>query len=190
MALSLPVSYTHLTLSPIFIVTYLLVCLFLLSSCKVRNYFPYSSNIPKYPYLCSRYNKEKALMKEDPRHITISEFNYPLPDERIAKFPLPVRDQSKLLLYRHGDCLLYTSSSSTIATLYLSMFLLCFSSREYIHNPTPIQSNRRSFTDYLSVNMPIPVSYTHLDVYKRQLSKRCMEQNMPKKLPSRPIPTT
>lgn len=42
-------------------------------------------------------------MKEDPRHIRISEFNYPLPDERIAKFPLPVRDQSKLLLYRHGE---------------------------------------------------------------------------------------
>ena len=36
-------------------------------------------------------------MKEDPRHIRISEFNYPLPDERIAKFPLSVRDQSKLL---------------------------------------------------------------------------------------------
>ena len=42
-------------------------------------------------------------MKEDPRHIRISEFNYLLPDERIAKFPLPVRDQSKLLLYRHGE---------------------------------------------------------------------------------------
>lgn len=42
-------------------------------------------------------------MKEDPRHIHISEFNYPLPDERIAKFPLPVRDRSKLLLYRHGE---------------------------------------------------------------------------------------
>lgn len=42
-------------------------------------------------------------MKEDPRHIRICEFNYPLPDERIAKFPLPVRDQSKLLLYRHGE---------------------------------------------------------------------------------------
>ena len=42
-------------------------------------------------------------MKEDPRHIRISEFNYPLPDERIAKFPLSVRDQSKLLLYRHGE---------------------------------------------------------------------------------------
>ena len=42
-------------------------------------------------------------MKEDPKHIRISEFNYPLPDERIAKFPLPVRDQYKLLLYRHGE---------------------------------------------------------------------------------------
>lgn len=42
-------------------------------------------------------------MKQDPKHIRISEYNYPLPDERIAKFPLPVRDQSKLLLYRHGE---------------------------------------------------------------------------------------
>ena len=40
-------------------------------------------------------------MKEDPRHIRISEFNYPLPDERIAKFPLSVRDQSKLLSLIH-----------------------------------------------------------------------------------------
>lgn len=42
-------------------------------------------------------------MKQDPKHIHISEFNYPLPDERIAKFPLPVRDQSKLLVYRQGE---------------------------------------------------------------------------------------
>ena len=41
-------------------------------------------------------------MKENPKHIRISEYNYPLPEERIAKFPLPVRDQSKLLVYRQG----------------------------------------------------------------------------------------
>ncbi len=40
---------------------------------------------------------------EDTKHIKISEFNYPLPDERIAKFPLATRDQSKLLIYRHGE---------------------------------------------------------------------------------------
>lgn len=47
--------------------------------------------------------KRNKEMKEDPKHIRIREFNYPLPDERIAKFPLPERDQSKLLLYRHGE---------------------------------------------------------------------------------------
>lgn len=34
--------------------------------------------------------------------IRIEEFNYNLPDERIAKYPLPVRDGSKLLLYSDG----------------------------------------------------------------------------------------
>ncbi len=34
--------------------------------------------------------------------IRIEDFNYPLPDERIAKFPLSKRDTSKLLLYRNG----------------------------------------------------------------------------------------
>ena len=38
----------------------------------------------------------------DPRHIQIADYNYPLPDERIAKFPLEQRDQSKLLIYEHG----------------------------------------------------------------------------------------
>ena len=42
-------------------------------------------------------------MSEDTKHICISDYNYPLPDERIAKFPLTERDHSKLLLYKHGD---------------------------------------------------------------------------------------
>ncbi len=42
-------------------------------------------------------------MISDPRHIRISDYNYPLPDERIAKFPMARRDHSKLLVYRHGE---------------------------------------------------------------------------------------
>ena len=42
-------------------------------------------------------------MISDPRHIKISDYNYPLPDELIARFPLPQRDHSKLLLYKHGE---------------------------------------------------------------------------------------
>lgn len=36
------------------------------------------------------------------RHIDINDFDYPLPDERIARFPLAGRSDSKLLVYRNG----------------------------------------------------------------------------------------
>ncbi|WP_439879970.1 S-adenosylmethionine:tRNA ribosyltransferase-isomerase [Pontibacter sp. MBLB2868] len=39
----------------------------------------------------------------DPKKLAIKDFVYELPDERIAKFPLPERDQSKLLQYRKGE---------------------------------------------------------------------------------------
>lgn len=37
------------------------------------------------------------------KNIHITDYNYELPDERIAKFPLKERDHSKLLIYRHGE---------------------------------------------------------------------------------------
>ena len=37
------------------------------------------------------------------KSINISEFDYPLPDERIAKFPLEERSSSKLLIYNKGE---------------------------------------------------------------------------------------
>ena len=39
----------------------------------------------------------------DTKQIHISDYNYALPDERIAKFPIAQRDHSKLLVYRHGE---------------------------------------------------------------------------------------
>ena len=34
--------------------------------------------------------------------LLIEDYNYPLPDDRIAKYPLTQRDHSKLLVYRNG----------------------------------------------------------------------------------------
>ncbi len=47
-------------------------------------------------YFCSH-------MKTDIQQIRIEDYTYPLPDERIAKFPLTRRDESKLLLYKDGQ---------------------------------------------------------------------------------------
>ena len=37
------------------------------------------------------------------QHIKLSDYSYNLPDERIAKFPLSKRDESKLLIYQKGE---------------------------------------------------------------------------------------
>lgn len=42
-------------------------------------------------------------MSNKTQQIRIEEYDYPLPDERIAKFPLVKRDESKLLLYKDGQ---------------------------------------------------------------------------------------
>lgn len=42
-------------------------------------------------------------MDKNIQHIRIEAYDYDLPDERIAKFPLEKRDESKLLLYRDGE---------------------------------------------------------------------------------------
>ncbi|MBE6299597.1 MAG: S-adenosylmethionine:tRNA ribosyltransferase-isomerase [Bacteroidales bacterium] len=41
-------------------------------------------------------------MDKEYKKISMESYDYPLPDERIAKFPLPQRDTSKLLLYKGG----------------------------------------------------------------------------------------
>ncbi len=42
-------------------------------------------------------------MHEETKHIQIADYDYPLPDGRIAKYPKAERDTSKLLLYRNGE---------------------------------------------------------------------------------------
>ncbi len=57
-------------------------------------------------YLCNdkitTFHSTVDKIKEN-QPIFIQDFDYPLPDERIAKFPLAQRDASKLLVYRQGN---------------------------------------------------------------------------------------
>ena len=55
------------------------------------------------------------------QNIAIAEYDYPLPDERIAKYPLTKRDSSKLLLYRSGDV-----SEDVFSSLPNNFFRFCY----------------------------------------------------------------
>jgi S-adenosylmethionine:tRNA ribosyltransferase-isomerase len=47
-------------------------------------------------------HEKKTETLHSVQQIRINEYNYPLPDERIAKFPLIRRDLSRLLVYKNG----------------------------------------------------------------------------------------
>ena len=62
--------------------------------------------------------------KIHPSKIGIQEFQYILPDDRIARFPLEQRDQSKLLIYREGNIeeVVYQHLADHIPTKSLILF--------------------------------------------------------------------
>jgi len=59
---------------------------------------------PYFSYFCTV--KLISILVNEPKEnqpLYIDEFDYPLPDERIAKFPLHSRDASKLLVYKNAS---------------------------------------------------------------------------------------
>ncbi len=75
--------------------------------------------------------------------ILIEEYNYPLPDERIAKYPLAERDQSKLLIYRDGqvseDCFYNVGEYLPIGSLLICNNTRVIQARLEFHKTTATQ---------------------------------------------------
>jgi len=60
----------------------------------------------------------------DPRNISIQDFTYHLPDERIARYPLNERDASKLLIYKNESIAedIYANLADYLPTSSLLIF--------------------------------------------------------------------
>jgi S-adenosylmethionine:tRNA ribosyltransferase-isomerase len=70
-------------------------------------------------------------MPESLRNIRIEDYNYPLPAEQIAQFPLDIRDQSKLLILK--DHILSESNFSNIADYLPADSLLISNETRVVH---------------------------------------------------------
>jgi len=68
---------------------------------------------------------------KDIQQINIEDYNYDLPDHRIARFPAEVRDEAKLLEYRSGD--LSHRSFLSMADVLPSDAMLVFNNTRVIH---------------------------------------------------------
>src|SRR5689334_8588737 len=66
----------------------------------------------------------------DPRKISIKEYTYSLPEEKIAKYPLAERDASKLLIYKDGS--ITESVYIKIATHIPASSLLIFNNTKVV----------------------------------------------------------
>ena len=76
-------------------------------------------------------------MIKEVQNISIEDYNYPLPDERIAKYPLSERDASKLLVLKNGD--ITSSNFKNISDFLPKDSLLIF-------NETKVVRARLQFT--------------------------------------------
>ena len=65
-----------------------------------------------------------------PKYLAIKDYTYDLPDERVARYPLSERDQSKLLVYESGT--ISTSSYSSIEQFIPSGTLLVFNNTKVV----------------------------------------------------------
>ncbi|MEI6880874.1 MAG: S-adenosylmethionine:tRNA ribosyltransferase-isomerase [Bacteroidota bacterium] len=67
----------------------------------------------------------------NPRDLSIKDFSYDLPDERIAQFPLEARDQSKLLVYNNSQ--ISETLFNQLSSLLKAGYALYFNNTRVIH---------------------------------------------------------
>ncbi|MFP4557157.1 MAG: S-adenosylmethionine:tRNA ribosyltransferase-isomerase [Bacteroidales bacterium] len=85
-------------------------------------------------------------MKEEYINIDVNEYDYPLSDERIAKYPLKNRNNSKLLVYKNKD--VYNLIFTSIKELLFPGDLLVF-------NNTKVVQARLQFTKHTGAKIEI-----------------------------------
>ena len=115
---------------------------------------------------------------EDTKHIQIKDYNYELPDERIAKFPLSQRDQSKLLVYRQGKV---SDDIFTSLPHYLPEgALMIFNNTKVIQARLHFRKDTGALIEVFCLEPAIPHDYVLMFQQTARCSWLCMVGNLKK----------
>lgn len=117
-------------------------------------------------------------MKENPKQLRIEAYNYALPDERIAKYPLQERDQSKLLVYRHGE--IEESHFTTLPEYIGSHSLMVFNNTKVIQARLHFRKETGALIEVFCLEPLIPHDYVLNFQQTHHVAWLCMIGNLKK----------
>lgn len=121
-----------------------------------------------------QYQQEKM----DERHLKIADYDYPLPDERIAKYPIERRDRSKLLVYRKGEV---TQDVFCRLTDYLPKgALMVFNNTKVIQARIRFRKETGAQIEVFLLEPMLPADYEQMFQTKKRCSWVCLVGNLKK----------
>ena len=114
----------------------------------------------------------------DTKHIKTVDYDYALPDERIAKFPLARRDHSKLLIYEHGK--VYEDIFYNLPDHLPKHALMVFNNTRVIQARMHFRKETGALIEVFLMEPAAPTDYEQMFQTKGKCSWLCMIGNLKK----------
>lgn len=108
--------------------------------------------------------------------IKISDFNYTLPDDRIAKYPLPDRDGSKLLIYKDGQ--VSDDAFKNIAEILPEDSIIVFNDTKVVPARLHFQRETGAHIEIFCLEPVVPKEYVSMFAVTDRCRWRCIVGNV------------
>ena len=112
------------------------------------------------------------------KSISISDFDYPLPDERIAKFPLEERSSSKLLIYDKGK--ISHRQFANLGEVLPEGTLLVFNNTKVVRARLVMHKESGARIEVFCLEPHAPADYEHAFAIKGSAEWSCIVGNLKK----------
>ena len=112
------------------------------------------------------------------KSISISDFDYPLPDERIAKFPLEERSSSKLLIYNKGE--ISHRQFANLGEVLPEGTLLVFNNTKVVRARLVMHKESGARIEVFCLEPHAPADYEHAFAIKGSAEWSCIVGNLKK----------
>ena len=124
------------------------------------------------------YKENKEQAKMNIKEISIKDYNYELPDERIAKFPKAERDHSKILIYNKGNVV--EDTFYNIVNFLPENALMVFNNTKVIQARLHFQKQSGAHIEIFLLEPAEPFDYELMFQTKEQCVWVCMIGNLKK----------